>query len=91
MAQAGAGGASTEKSADWYREDKCLIAIAEALYDTETHISSVTHRKQFQLPAFQFPLWKWDRLVLTVPLISHKDQSHWHSGACRDALIVGTS
>ena len=49
-----------EKSADWYWEDRCLIPIAGALYDTETHISSVTHRKQFQLPALLFPLWKQD-------------------------------
>lgn len=81
----------TEKSADWYWEDGCLIPIAEALYDTETHISSVTHWKQFQLPVLQSPLWKQDHLVLTVPLVSHKDQSHWHSGACPGALIMGTS
>lgn len=64
----------TEKSADWCWADRGLIPIADALYDTETHISSVTHRKQFQLPALLLPLWKWDHLVLTV--LPHKDQSH---------------
>lgn len=36
-----------EKFADPYWEDRCLIPIAEALYDNETHTSSVTHWKQF--------------------------------------------
>lgn len=81
----------TEKSADWYWEDRCLIPIAEALHDTETHISSVTYRKQFQLPALQFPLWKRDHLMLTVPLISCTDQSYWHLGACPGAVIMGIS
>lgn len=90
MAQAGAGEVSYgEVSRLVLGRYKCLIPIAEALYDTETYVSSVTHRKQFQLPALQFPLWKWDHLVLTVPIVSHKVQSHWHSGTCPGALIMG--
>lgn len=81
----------TEKSAGWYWEDRCLTPIAEALCDTETHISSVTRRKQFQLPVLQFALWKRDHLMLTVPLISCKDQSYWHLGACPGAVIMGIS
>lgn len=65
-----------EKSADPYWEDRCLIPIAEALYDNETQTSSVTHWKQFQR---RFPLWKREHLILMFHSSLHGSDNPWRA------------